>query len=478
MPTHVKLFWLAITVSVLIALDGLIALIVERRRSQRPRERLPLFSFLTAAVGVLLCFIATLPTSPPFSAGQRLGWGMLIGGAFALVAAWMGQTPTRRDAMSACAWATLGVGLTYWLFRGYPDDALSGFALAACLVGFLWEGSGVRVQSSREHDPKTQTPETFTLTPQPLTFNLYLVSTVALVAALLLAQEHFSGRRLRQIAESLWNVFPLALPALGLAAGVLAQAARRVPRQRVGVGATLGVLAVLLVFGGGVWWLTRRTFNAPSLFLPVATGIISAMVLAFLVSGVQGWKREHVLTFEETTGNPSQPLPVKEGSLPSFAAALAVLIVLFTYLNCIRFLSGYGAALGALAMLLLFVAVDTLLETPSERLRHTLPLAAAMVVAALFRIFLESYDAEYHRVSLYTHYVFIGLATGILLPWCLREISNLRLTHDALRTLVGLPLGFACVALPPLVFVFWGFKPLVGLMAGLVLAQWLAALPT
>jgi len=459
-PTHVKVFWLILTVSGLVALNGLIALVVERRRQQRPRERPPLFPFLAAAFFVLLCFLATLPTSPPFSAGQRLGWGLLIGGAFALLAAWMGQIPTKSYATSLCAWATLGVALTYWLFRGYPDDALGGFALAACLVGFLLEGFGARGKGSQH----------------PSTLHAYLLSTVALVAALLLAQEHYSGRRFREIAEPLWNVFPLTLPALGLVAGVLTQAAQRVQRRRAWVGATLGALAVLLVFGGGAWWLTRRTFGAPSLFLPVATGILSAMVLAFLVSGVQEWKRENVLMVEETTTNLPPPLLGKEGSSLLPSAALAVLIVLFTYLNCIRFLSGYGAALGALAMLMFFVAIDTSSEAQSDRLRYTAPLTSAMVVAALFRIFLESYYTDSHRVSLYTHYVFMGLATGVLVPWCLREMGNWEV--GKLGGVVGaLLLGLACVALPPLVFVFWGFKPLVGLMAGLVLAQWLAVLP-
>ncbi len=401
-------------VSGLVVLNGLIALVVERRRPQRPRERPPLFPFLTAAFFVLLCFLATLPTSPPFSTGQRLGWGILIGGAFALLAAWMGRTPTKSYATSVCAWATLGVGLTYWRFRSYPDDALGGFALAACLTHFfVGQETGEERRGKEEPLPPPY--------HSPLA-NVYLISTVALVAALLLAQEHYSGRRFRGIAEPLWNVFPLTLPALGLVAGVLAQAARRVQRQRTWVGATLGVLAVLLFFGGGAWWLTRRTFGAPSLFLPVATGIISAMVLAFLVSGVQGLKRENVLTFEETT--PDLPQPPQSGGALLPYAALAVLIVLFTYLNCIRFLSGYGAALGALAMLIFFVAVDTLSEATSDKLRHALPLTSAMVIAALFRIFLESYHTDYHRVSLYTHYVFMGLAAGVLVPWCLREMGN------------------------------------------------------
>ena len=476
MPTHVKVFWLTMTVSGLVALNGLIALVVERRRQQRPRERPPLFPFLTAAFFVLLCFLATLPTSPPFSAGQRLGWGILIGGAFALLAAWMGRTPTKSYATSVCAWATLGVGLTYWRFRGYPDDALGGFALAACLTHFLMgQGAGDR---GREKDEPPSTTSRFIGTldksehHSPLT-DLYLVSTVALIAALLLAQEHFSGHRF----ERLWSIFPLTLPALGMVSGVLAQVARRVQRQRAWVGATLGALAVLLVFGGGAWWLTRRTFDAPSLFLPVATGIISAMVLAFLVSGVQGLKRENVLTFEETT--PDLPQPPKSGGALLPYAALAVLIVLFTYLNCIRFLSGYGAALGALAMLMFFVAIDTSSETQSVRLRHTAPLVSAMVIAALFRIFLESYHTDYHRVSLYTHYVFMGLAAGVLVPWCLREIGNWgNWELGKLGNVVGvLLLGLAAVALPPLVFVLWGFKPLVGLMAGLMFAQLLAALP-
>jgi hypothetical protein len=204
--------------------------------------------------------------------------------------------------------------------------------------------------------------------------------------------------------------------------------------------------------------------------------------LAFLVSGVQGWKRENVLTFEETTTNLPQPLLGKEGSSLLPYAALAVLIVLFTYLNCIRFLSGYGAALGALAMLMFFMAMDSSSETPSDRLRHTLPLTSAMVIAALFRIFLESYNTDYHRVSLYTHYVFMGLAAGVLFPWCLREMVHWETGKVGIRVIRAIrePLwlvGIACVALPPLVFVFGGFKPLVGLMAGLMFAQLLAALP-
>jgi hypothetical protein len=435
-------------VSSCVVMNALVALIAERRQRTpsspdrpRPQEAI-LPSLVTVVVLILLGFLATLPTHPPFAAGQRLGGGFLAGGIFALAAAWMMRTRIGGYATAMCAWATLGVGLTFWEFRGYPDDALMGFALAACLVAFL----------TTHHAPL---------------INTYLVATVALVAALLMAEAHFSARSPGGVSERLWNVFPLTLSALGLVAGTLSQCVRRMKPHRTWAGATLEYLIALFVLGGGAWWLTQNLLDAPSLFLPVATGIVSGAVLSLFVQGfrVQG------LGFGKSEAS---DYPSTLNSQPFTHAALPALVVLLTYLNCVRTLSGYGAALGALAMLTFFLSTDA--ERSTERQPLTIPFASALVVAALFRLFLDWNDLEGVRLSLYTHYVTFGLTIGIVVPWCLREMGNGE-TRAWGNVVSRLLLGFACIALTPLVFVFWGFNAVAGLVAGLFFAELLAPLP-
>jgi hypothetical protein len=229
----------------------------------------------------------------------------------------------------------------------------------------------------------------------------------------------------------------------------------------------------------------------PPLFLPVLVGIISAMVLTFLLSAAEKGSGFWVLGFripktqnpEPRTQNPSLPV-----------GALSVLVILFTALFCTRFLKGYGVALGGLTMLLFFMATESLRvesfrlkgkgpeeEQPSSFISHPsslntlLSLISALIVAALLRVFLETYDFDDARISLYTHYNFLGLAAGILVPWCLSEMSDGQERSSLIRS--AILMGFTCVALPLVIFIFWGIKAVVGLMAGLVFAQWLAALP-
>src|SRR5205809_316449 len=77
------------------------------RSGKPPGSFIPKLTWIAAALLPPLIFLASLPTRPPFSEGQGLGWGFLIGGLAALLSASavdrIAQYPSERSGTFASA---------------------------------------------------------------------------------------------------------------------------------------------------------------------------------------------------------------------------------------------------------------------------------------------------------------------------------------------------------------------------------------
>jgi hypothetical protein len=149
--------------------------------------------------------------------------------------------------------------------------------------------------------------------------------------------------------------------------------------------------------------------------------------------------------------------------------SLAVLLVVFLTALTFRMEAGFGVAIALLAA---WSIAGSLLG-----LKHplsNLPVQALAVGAGflLLRLFLERIGAIAGEADMSLHYTLIGLILGALLPFVYASFS---LQSGAGRTLLLVVLG----GLSPLALLtLWGPDTLVGLLAGLMVAQALQVMLT
>lgn len=117
------------------------------------------FVLLGVAMGglIVLPFLVSLLSRPPFAPGARLGIGFLLGGAWASVAAlimpWtkalLPHLPPPRQWVAGIAlsggfsaWTLAGANVTLLSFKDYPTDGLMGFGIGFCMVAILARSAG------------------------------------------------------------------------------------------------------------------------------------------------------------------------------------------------------------------------------------------------------------------------------------------------------------------------------------------------
>src|SRR5436305_15316548 len=111
-------------------IGGLALLFPLLLRQNERRLSLPWPRLATALIVILLLFGLTRLRNYPFAPGGTLGDGLAIGGAVALITAFLASLwPGAAAAgVGASGGALLGAVLILWTFRGYPNAALAGFA--------------------------------------------------------------------------------------------------------------------------------------------------------------------------------------------------------------------------------------------------------------------------------------------------------------------------------------------------------------
>jgi hypothetical protein len=389
--------------------------------SGRPPTERPRPLLLAVGLGLtLVLFLLTLPTTPPFSPGQRLGLGFLIGGMLGLLATAGSARLARREEaywpyphVFALSLALAAVSLALLCFRGDPEEALLG-----CALGFGMVAGLIRLAGS---------DATFALEPAA-------VLAATLVAGSLLAVYHFDTPSQRG-----WWGFPVALAGAWALALAIAYAGRR-------LGALLPMLtgllaAVLTLLVGGL--LDRR--------LGAQEGMVPLLLFSFVTAALIVWL---------TTASQDAPSPVR-----SRAAALATLLLLFLLVLSFKLLQALGTAIALLA-------VWAIIAPSLNRGRAWAPVQLLIVGAnfLLLRLFLERIGASPGDVQPDLHYTLIGLALGVLLPTLSLSL------YEPPGVGRALAVGLIATGAPLALVALWGPDAAVGFLLGLIVAPALTAL--
>jgi len=382
--------WLALGVGALAAGNALLRSGFQHRlpRSARP--------FLGVAAGVIvLVALLTLPVAPPFSAGQTLGPGILLGGIAALlgmlVLPTIGADGSRST--SYLAWSVrlgapvVGVALLLIFYPSRIFDALSGFTLGAVGVALI-AGGGLTLATRVESDDD--------MARHQLAAGAELTAMFAtcLAVATYLATYHQSPTGVRE-----WQ----ALPALLGATAALLVAIRSLVTAPAGRDCLFDLLVIpipLLVVG---WLAAHQLHGSPELFRVLAIGLG--------VFGVVAWL-ERASVDREIEPRRSRP----DLGLITALAVLGGAVVAF------RELSGYGLAVLALAgTSLLPVALAGGRDTAAGRLSINATHVAILLV--IYRVFTERNDYSRGFQPDFLYY-YVALVLGALLPALLAGLAE------------------------------------------------------
>jgi hypothetical protein len=379
---------------------------------------------LGGSVAVLLVgVLIALPTGAPWSGGQALIPGLILGGAAVFAGALLGNPARFADdpggalgAAARLAAGALALGVAaglYGPFRHGFLDLLAGCSLGALAVGLLLAGGFALAQAG--DSPVAEAAAQAAL------------ATAAVGAAAYLAALHQNPA-----GERDWLPFP-ALLAATFAAG----AALRGALGAVGIGAFLVVAAPGLAMA---WLVAHPLGGSPAFFRTVA--------LALAAYGVIAWVGE---SSREDGG---------VGARPDLGL-IGALVVLGVGALAFRELHGYGLALAALT------GVGLLAATSKQTL---LPGAVTLgLLLALYRVFTEAnaYTRGFQPDFLY---YYLALALGGLAPLLLAGVMG----RSGSGTAASLPgflraglAGLGALALPLAVWVLVGERPQAALVVGL-----------
>jgi hypothetical protein len=413
----------------------------------RPEERSRISpTFWVALAAVIILFLATLPKGFPFSPGQRLGWGFLIGGLIALLAVLAASRlgPLRQQAAEARPrqgyWpypsvlvqslALAGAAAVFLVFRGDPVDALLGSALGTAVV------AGV-VSIGAPKAPRLAQGDSGAL-------QAGAALSAALAAACSLGVYHFP-----HLSQRGWWAFPLALAGFwllgqcGLYLAVTHRPWARHPVRLLILSA--GLSALVAVLFGEV--LSGRLEPARSVIMLLVSGAVTAAIVLWLT-----------LSAEQEELSLSLCL---SGS--GLAALLTVVLLVFSF----RLLAGFGVAIALLAAWPLASSALGLGGWSSRLLVRLLMVGASLL---LLQVFLERAAVSVGEAELSFHYTLVGAALGAMLPIV---FSGFRLRPGVGRVLL---LGALGALSPILVLTLWGPDAVLGLLVGLVASQVIAAI--
>ncbi len=411
-----------LVLGVLASLGGVFA---SRLHAGSPSSRpaLPILAIVSGALlAVVACFIC-LPARFPFSAGQQMAYGILIGLGAALLSLILFLLSRPSDsyasevgAVAAAAGpAIIAIAAIEMFFQGAPSYALFG-CLAGNLLAFLpllWvapEGAA------------------------PLWF--HSLALLALGLGSLLGIERFNSHATRPFWALPTIAFAVTL--LGAVVGALALGGIRFARWLVAASA--------IALGLAGWW-------GINLLLQRSYQLTVPLELPYLL--IIGW-----IAFTLVAAFSSR---ADESLFSSAAVPITGLVAVIIAFNIY---GGSGVALALAAGLPLSLAF----WRRSKQGAAWLWLAAFGALFLAYRLFLAKYAGEVRgdiRLEFGRHYVLFGLAAALI--W-MSAAGKARSGFGSV-SLQLLALAFA----PPIFFFVFGYEALLGLILGLLL--WQLALP-
>lgn len=388
-----------------------------------------------ALIVTLVFWAISMRARAPFSPGQTLGWGFLIGGvlgALAIVAmprfdALGSGESTRTRYLLACSasfFALFGASLTYSIFQGYPQNALIGFAIGAVMALVLARA----------------------VFASDICVDIWGIFAVLIAAGTVLAVLHFDDN-----TQRMWWALPILLATtacvtayIGIEIGSLGQFRTR-PGASFALSAFVGSILLLALSAIYAW----RVADDWQFLAVVGAGVAIAAVIAWLAAGAA--RVENVARRME-------------------AAAASTVLVVALAVVAFKLWGGLGIALGLIgAWSILLPAIGLArVSQPDPDAGHVIPRGLILAVVAglaivLFRLFIQQYRSDLGTTDLRIHYTFIGALLGYIAPllfsaWLLR--LNARLPAVAL-------VGLLAAASPLVIFVVWGIKAAMGFVFGL-----------
>lgn len=406
----------------------------------------PLALWLAPALAIILGFLATIPSAPPFAPGMRLGIGYLVGGAAGLAMlclALMAQAKRIADRPAAGLYlmasglglVLLGVTPLYAFLYGYPNDALIGFALGAVLVNVL-----TRVLGGPER-----------------ALDWFGLVAVVVAASQFLGVQHFeAAARLNRDCGLL--VASAGLVGLLVAAELSGQ--KWLDRDRP---------IIPLVSSGIAFILSLLLLHLIPFTMPSLRGSLTVADLTIVTGAISGVLLLWFLYSTTHTGN---------GAARALGASLlALLLLTLGY----KLLAGYGISLALLTILSLAGCVLGLTYAADGDAAAPLHLAARGLLAILqlaagvlvFRLFL-SHLAPRYTLDLEQQFVLIGLLVGLGAALLLAGLRAQRPALTVPATALTLFAALLALLIPSLIYMVWGDKAIAGLLLGLVGSQFFA----
>ena len=344
--------WLGVGVG----LAGCVATFLMSGRSPGGNGKIRLSAGLTFILTVILWAIA-MRSDAPFSTGQTLGWGFLIGGMSGVAAILLsGRLESGEEAKptamnSILFLALFAASLTYLIFHGYPQPPLIGFAMGAAMAGILAYYS-IEETSAADF------------------IRSWALFGVLLAASIVLAVEHFDQGMQRN-----WWPLPILIATTVMIARF---AAAQLPSiEKLKWSSAIAAPILVIILSTLYAW---RVYNDWALLAVVAVGIVIGALARRL----------------ESDSSPTAPL-------------ITALLVIAFMVAAFKLWAGLGIALGLLAMWSVEMGQKRTLQGV-----FTLGLALLLV-----KLFTDSYRGALGGADLQVHYAFVGAALGVIVPFLL-----------------------------------------------------------
>lgn len=378
---------------------------------------------ICTAVAAVILFFVTFLSHPPFTPGQMLGYGILIGGMLGAVA---GLLAIRG--VSASVWgnavavvtlpslALLGMSVLLLLFPGYPQPPIGGFMIGAILASVLFR----------------------LVVPSAGRILSYGLAASVLGTTIMLAILRFN-----QIQDRLWWRAPLLVFGAVIIAQIVGAALAKEGRRF-----TIPALASSIVALGLTAVFAWRVFPQWPLLYVALAGVGTFAIVAWLASAVRN--------------SPG-------------AASLAALAVLALSAFGFRTLGGFGIGMALIAAWSIVLPALAATSNESEEIGSVRAVIYAMFIGIgmlFYRLFIETNADFLHGPDLRAEYTLVALGVGAILPFVVLSFFPIAVRRTAIwRTIGACFAGLFAAAVPLVILLLWGFKAALGLVIGTIVAE-------
>lgn len=403
------------------------------------RRRVRSVAGLTLLVALVFWAVA-MQTRLPFSPGQRLGMGFLIGGiagalaqmlAYRLAATGQDDQQRRLAMHSVAFFALFGASLTYSIFHNDPQTAVLGFAVGAVM-------SGILAYYSRDME-----------SPAGVYAEAWSILSITIAVGIWLSVAHFNS-----IEQRNWWPLPILIASTILIASYIGTELSSFGRLqgRPGLSKMLPTVAVIVIILGLTAIYSARIVQDWALLTVVAVGMAIAGIATWLASKLN---------------------VAQDGAAGLDVASAVVLLTVAFAVAAFKLWSGLGIAVGLLAAWAIALFQFGTGEAAGMKSRTLRGVLALGLVILLFKVFVERYHSEIGSADLRIHYTFIGALLGAILPFTfVSTLARMRSSAESNTMLIAqvASIGLAAALSPLLLFMVWDIKVVLGFVFGLAAA--------